>query len=96
MDLDKILETISDGPTKSYAYKRLCYLESKWNMYSLLREYQEIADSKVNYKCIYYVDYKLHFLHVKKIFFFTHFRKFHIETFITLEKLILMCIYLRV
>ncbi|CAG8543490.1 1775_t:CDS:2 [Funneliformis caledonium] len=46
MDLECILETISDGPAKSYAYKRLCYLESKWNMYSLLREYQEIADSK--------------------------------------------------
>ncbi|CAI2175578.1 11513_t:CDS:10 [Funneliformis geosporum] len=46
MDLEQILETISDGPAKSYAYKRLCYLESKWNMYSLLREYQEIADSK--------------------------------------------------
>ena len=48
MDLDEILNIISDGPAKSYAYRRLRYLESKWNMYSLLREYQEIADSKVN------------------------------------------------
>ncbi|GES78258.1 AMP deaminase [Rhizophagus clarus] len=46
MDLDEILNVISDGPAKSYAYRRLRYLESKWNMYSLLREYQEIADSK--------------------------------------------------
>jgi len=46
MDLDEILNIISDGPAKSYAYRRLRYLESKWNMYSLLKEYQEIADSK--------------------------------------------------
>ncbi|UZO26403.1 putative zinc finger protein variant 2 [Rhizophagus irregularis] len=46
MDLDDILNIISDGPAKSYAYRRLRYLESKWNMYSLLTEYQEIADSK--------------------------------------------------
>jgi AMP deaminase len=52
MDLDEILNIISDGPTKSYAYRRLCYLESKWNMYLLLKEFQEIADSKVNYKYI--------------------------------------------
>jgi AMP deaminase len=53
MDLDEILNIISDGPAKSYAYRRLLYLESKWNMYSLLREYQEIADSKVKYRYIY-------------------------------------------
>lgn len=53
MDLDDILNIISDGPAKSYAYRRLRYLESKWNMYSLLTEYQEIADSKVKYQYIY-------------------------------------------
>ncbi|CAG8475248.1 6967_t:CDS:10 [Acaulospora morrowiae] len=46
MDLDFILDTISYGPVKSYAYRRLLYLESKWNMYTLLKEFQEIADSK--------------------------------------------------
>ncbi|RHZ68267.1 hypothetical protein Glove_296g28 [Diversispora epigaea] len=46
MDLDFILGVISDGPAKSYAYRRLLYLESKWNMFTLLKEYQEIADSK--------------------------------------------------
>ncbi|KAG9290943.1 hypothetical protein G9A89_011093 [Geosiphon pyriformis] len=46
MDLDYILETISDGPAKSYAYRRLRYLESKWNMYFISKEFQEIADSK--------------------------------------------------
>src|SRR5436309_2049611 len=30
MDLDFILNVISDGPTKTYAYRRLRYLESKW------------------------------------------------------------------
>ncbi|CAJ0756988.1 17039_t:CDS:10 [Entrophospora sp. SA101] len=46
MDLDFILNVISDGPTKTYAYRRLRYLESKWNMYTLLKEYQEMAESK--------------------------------------------------
>ncbi|RIB14230.1 hypothetical protein C2G38_2248372 [Gigaspora rosea] len=45
-DLDYILKVISDGPTKSYAYRRLRYLEGKWNMYVLLKEFQEMADSK--------------------------------------------------
>lgn len=47
MDLDYILGIISDGPAKSFAYRRLRYLESKWNLYALLNEYQELADSKV-------------------------------------------------
>ncbi len=47
-DLDFILETISDGPTKSFAFRRLRYLESKFQLYSLLNEHLEIADSKVN------------------------------------------------
>ncbi|CAG8568726.1 11806_t:CDS:10 [Dentiscutata erythropus] len=45
-DLDYILKVISDGPIKSYAYRRLRYLEGKWNMYVLLKEFQEMADSK--------------------------------------------------
>ncbi|KAJ3329007.1 AMP deaminase [Blyttiomyces sp. JEL0837] len=47
-DLDYILNVISDGPTKSFAYRRLRYLESKFHMYVLLNEYQEMADSKEN------------------------------------------------
>lgn len=46
MDMDYILNVISDGPTKSFAFRRLRYLESKFHMYVLLNEYQEIADSK--------------------------------------------------
>ncbi|KAI9203015.1 putative AMP deaminase Amd1 [Polychytrium aggregatum] len=45
-DLDYILTAISEGPTKSFAFRRLRYLESKFSMYVLLNEYQEIADSK--------------------------------------------------
>lgn len=37
----------SDGPAKSFAFRRLKYLASKWNLYCLLNEYQEIADVKV-------------------------------------------------
>lgn len=46
MDLDTILSASSDGPSKSYSFRRLQYLEGKFNLYSLLNEYQEMADSK--------------------------------------------------
>jgi AMP deaminase len=46
VDLDFVLSVISDGPTKSFAFKRLKYLESKWNMYILLNEYEELAEAK--------------------------------------------------
>ncbi|KAF1348505.1 hypothetical protein BDV97DRAFT_369777 [Delphinella strobiligena] len=46
MDLDAILNVSSDGPSKSFAYRRLQYLEGKFNLYILLNEYQEIADTK--------------------------------------------------
>lgn len=48
MDLDTVLSVVTDGPAKSFAYRRLKYLSSKWQMYSLLHEYQELADMKVN------------------------------------------------
>ncbi|KAK9449249.1 uncharacterized protein V1518DRAFT_415489 [Limtongia smithiae] len=48
MDLDEISRISSDGPAKSFAFRRLQYLESSWNMYSLLNEYQELADTKRN------------------------------------------------
>lgn len=46
IDLDDILNTSSDGPSKSFAFRRLQYLEGKFNLYVLLNEYQETADSK--------------------------------------------------
>ncbi|GJJ69650.1 AMP deaminase [Entomortierella parvispora] len=46
LDLDFVLSVISDGPTKSFAFRRLKYLESKWNMYILLNEYEELAEVK--------------------------------------------------
>ncbi|KAF7890458.1 hypothetical protein EAF00_008773 [Botryotinia globosa] len=46
MDLEQILNVSSDGPSKSFAYRRLQYLEGKFNLYVLLNEYQEMADSK--------------------------------------------------
>uniref|UniRef100_V5GSF1 AMP deaminase n=2 Tax=Kalmanozyma brasiliensis (strain GHG001) TaxID=1365824 RepID=V5GSF1_KALBG len=45
-DLDYLLGVISDGPVKSFAWRRLKYLESKWNLYFLLNEYRELADMK--------------------------------------------------
>jgi len=46
MDLEEVLNVSSDGPTKSFAFRRLQYLEGKFNLYVLLNEYQEMADSK--------------------------------------------------
>jgi len=46
MDLDQVLNVSSDGPSKSFAFRRLQYLEGKFNLYVLLNEYQEVADSK--------------------------------------------------
>ncbi|CAO3638756.1 unnamed protein product [Cunninghamella blakesleeana] len=45
-DLDTVLTTISDGPAKSFAFRRLRFLDSSWQMYILLNEFQEMADSK--------------------------------------------------
>lgn len=46
IDLEAILDVSSDGPSKSFAFRRLQYLEGKFNLYILLNEYQEMADSK--------------------------------------------------
>lgn len=46
MALDQILEIASDGPAKSFAYRRLQYLEGRYNLYTLLNEYEEVADTK--------------------------------------------------
>lgn len=45
-DLDTVLKVSSDGPSKSFAFRRLQYLDGKFNLYVLLNEYQETADSK--------------------------------------------------
>ncbi len=46
VDLEEILTVSTDGPSKSFAFRRLQYLEGKFNLYMLLNEYQETADSK--------------------------------------------------
>lgn len=46
MDLEEILDVCADGPSKSFAFRRLQYLDGQFNMYTLLNEYQETADSK--------------------------------------------------
>ncbi|KAG7088064.1 hypothetical protein E1B28_012096 [Marasmius oreades] len=46
-DLDYVLNIISDGPTKSFAFRRLKYLSSKFTMFSLMNEFQELAEMKV-------------------------------------------------
>lgn len=48
MDLERLVVMSSNGPAKSFAFKRLQYLEAKWNLYLLLNDYQETASSKKN------------------------------------------------
>ncbi|KAH3666818.1 hypothetical protein OGAPHI_003267 [Ogataea philodendri] len=48
VDLERITSIASDGPTKSFAFKRLEYLEAKWNLYYLLNEHDETSESKRN------------------------------------------------
>lgn len=48
MDLDKITNIASDGPMKSFAFKRLQYLEARWNLYYLLNDHAETSESKKN------------------------------------------------
>ena len=44
--MDMIGDIASDGPAKSFAYRRLQYLEGRYNLYTLLNEYEEVADTK--------------------------------------------------
>ena len=46
MDLDAVIDVSSDGPAKSFAFRRLSYLEGKFQLHTLLNEYLEMADSK--------------------------------------------------
>jgi AMP deaminase len=46
LDLEAIHDASSEGPAKSFAFRRLQYLEVKWNSYTLLNEFQELADTK--------------------------------------------------
>ena len=47
MDLDFVLGVISDGPAKSFAFRRLQYLRGKFTMHTLLNEFQEMTEMKV-------------------------------------------------
>ena len=47
-DFEKMVGISSDGPAKSFAFRRLQYLEARWNLYYLLNEYQETSVSKRN------------------------------------------------
>jgi AMP deaminase len=46
MDLETVLNVTVDGPAKSFAFRRLQFLEGKFSLHTLLNEYQEVADTK--------------------------------------------------
>ena len=54
MNLDYVLGVIADGPTKSFAFRRLKYLANKWSLYNLVHEFEEIAEMKVTYTPLYF------------------------------------------
>ncbi|KXS16152.1 AMP deaminase [Gonapodya prolifera JEL478] len=45
-DLEQLVSVAADGPMKSFAFRRLRFLEAKFQMYTLLNDYQELSDSK--------------------------------------------------
>ncbi|KAJ2690501.1 AMP deaminase [Coemansia spiralis] len=47
MDLNFLLDTISAGPVKTWAFRRLRYLDARWQLYVLLNEREETAQSKM-------------------------------------------------
>ncbi|KAJ1960294.1 AMP deaminase, partial [Dipsacomyces acuminosporus] len=47
MDLNFVLDTISDGPIKTWAFRRLRYLDARWQLYFLLNEREETMQSKM-------------------------------------------------
>lgn len=48
LDMENIINIASDGPVKSFAFKRLQYLEARWNLYYLLNDHEETSESKKN------------------------------------------------
>ncbi|KAL9110069.1 MAG: hypothetical protein Q9227_005408 [Pyrenula ochraceoflavens] len=46
MAIEEIHAIVTDGPAKSFAYRRLQYLEGRYNLYALLNEYEEVAETK--------------------------------------------------
>lgn len=46
MAVDHLTALSSDGPTKTFAFRRLQYLEARWNLYFLLNQDLELAVSK--------------------------------------------------
>ncbi|KAJ2358496.1 AMP deaminase [Coemansia sp. RSA 2618] len=47
VDLNFVLDTISDGPIKTYAFRRLRYLDARWQLYVLMNEREETMQSKM-------------------------------------------------
>ena len=46
MAIEDVHAIAVDGPAKSFAYRRLQYLEGRYNLYVLLNEYEELAETK--------------------------------------------------
>lgn len=45
-DMNEMCSMIADGPLKSFCYRRLCYLSSKYQLHVLLNELRELASQR--------------------------------------------------
>lgn len=45
-DMNRLCAMIADGPLKSFCYRRLSYLSSKFQLHVLLNELRELASQK--------------------------------------------------
>uniref|UniRef100_A0A914W2D8 AMP deaminase n=1 Tax=Plectus sambesii TaxID=2011161 RepID=A0A914W2D8_9BILA len=45
-DTDRLTLMIADGPLKSFCYRRLCYLQNKFQLHGLLNEVREMGEQK--------------------------------------------------
>ncbi|KAJ2763429.1 AMP deaminase [Coemansia sp. BCRC 34490] len=46
-DLEFVQDTVADGPVKTWAFRRLRYLDARWQLYVLLNEREETLQSKM-------------------------------------------------
>ena len=98
LDLELVLGVISDGPTKSFAFRRLQYLSGKFTMYSHLNEFQELADMKVQNSLrnldnlyLHLISQRIPHRFVPNEILSPSMLNWPLEIFTTFEKSILMC-----
>lgn len=72
-DMQTMCAMIADGPLKSFCYRRLSYLYSKFQLHVLLNELRELASQKaVPHRDFYNIRLVILFYYPNKIYFLIH------------------------